>query len=61
MTREQIARMLIFLKEAAEQIDNARVVAIKAAHHPTLHNIELLLREITWQIDRLELIHRQMP
>jgi len=58
MTKAQIGRMLIFLKEAAGQIDNARVVAINAADPYTLAVIQLLLRDLVAEIDRLEIKHR---
>jgi hypothetical protein len=58
MTKTQIAAMLIFLKEAAVQIDNARLVAINAADMPTLRNLEALLREVAEEIDRLAFRHR---
>jgi hypothetical protein len=45
----------------AEQIDHARIIAINAAHHPTLQNVEFLLREVSSETDRLELIRRQIP
>lgn len=58
MTKAQIGRMLIFLKEAAGQVDNARVVAINAADPYTLAAIQFLLRELSAEIDRLEILHR---
>jgi hypothetical protein len=58
MTRVQIARMLIFLKEAAEQIDNARVVAINSGDGYTLSVIHFLLHEVAAEIDRLEVLHK---
>lgn len=58
MTKVQIARMLIFLKEAAGQIDNARVVAINTGDGYTLSVMQFLLREVAGEIDRLEVLHR---
>jgi hypothetical protein len=58
MTKAQIGRMLIFLKEAAGQIDNARVVAINAADPYTVAAMHYLLRELVAEIDRLEVLHR---
>jgi hypothetical protein len=58
MSKAQIARMLIFLKEAAGQIDNARVVAINAADPYTLAVMQMLLSEVVSEIDRLEILHR---
>jgi hypothetical protein len=59
VTKAQIGAMLIFLKEAAAQIDNARVVAINAADPITLANIQMLLYEVASEIDRLEILHRR--
>ena len=58
MTKAQIGRMLIFLNEAAAQIDNARVVAINAADPLTLTAIQYLLGELVAEINRLERLHR---
>ncbi len=58
MTKAQITRMLIFLKEAAAQIDNAQVVALNSGDPYTLSIMQFLLREVAAEIDRLEILHR---
>jgi hypothetical protein len=57
MKKALVARMLIFLKEAAVQIDQARLVAANAGDPYTLKTIEFLYREVMGEIRRLEILH----
>jgi hypothetical protein len=59
MTKTQIASILIFLKEAGIQIDNAIQVATQAADEPTEEMLALILRDLSFEISRLELLHQR--
>ena len=61
MTNTQIAAILIFLKEAALQIENALNVATQAADQPTEDFLANLLRELILEIGRFERMHRSFP
>ena len=61
VTREQAVRMIVFLKEAAGQIDNARVVAVNAADARTLGTLKVILRAVVAEIDYLELSKNALP
>ena len=54
MTKQQIAMILIFLKEAAIQIDNAIAIAVQAADEPTEEMLALILRDVSFEIHRFE-------
>jgi hypothetical protein len=58
MTKQQLATILIFLKEAAVQIDNALAEAYRSGDALTKDNITVLRREIAFEISRLEVMHR---
>ncbi|MGB0086402.1 MAG: hypothetical protein WBP94_13635 [Rhodomicrobiaceae bacterium] len=58
MTKTQTAAILIFLKEAALQIENALNVATQAADQPTEDFLANLLRELLLEISRFEQLHR---
>lgn len=51
MTRQQITAMIIFLKEAFVQIDNARTIAAQAQE---ARQIAILQRDVSYHITRLE-------
>jgi hypothetical protein len=59
MTKQQIASILIFLKEAGCQIDNAIQVAAQAGDEPTEEILALLLRDLSFEIHRLELLRQR--
>ena len=59
MTKQQIATILIFLKEAAVQIDNALAEAYRSGDALTKDNITLLRRDIAFEIGRLELMYQR--
>ena len=46
------------MKEAAGQIDNARVVTVNTADPHTLSVMQFLLRAVCAGIDRLEILHK---
>jgi hypothetical protein len=54
MTKQQIAAILIFLKEAGCRIDNAIQVAAQAGDEPTEEILALILRDLSFEIHRLE-------
>ena len=58
MTKTQIAAILIFLKEAAVQIDNALAEAYRSGDVLTKDNITVLRRDVAFEIGRLELLHQ---
>ena len=58
MTKTQIATILIFLKEAAVQIDNALAEAYRAGDVLTKDNISVLRRDLAFEISRLEILHQ---
>ena len=58
MTKTQIATILIFLKEAAVQTDNALAEAYRAGDALTKDNINILRRDIAFEISRLEILHQ---
>ena len=58
MTKTQIAAILIFLKEAAPQIENALNVATQAADELTEDFLANLLRELILEIGRFEQLHQ---
>ena len=53
-TKQQIASILIFLKEAGMQIDNAIQVAAQAGDVPTEEILAPILRDLSFEIHRLE-------
>lgn len=59
MTKQQLAAILIFLKEAGIQIDNAIQVATQAADEPTEEMLALILRDLSFEISRLERLHQR--
>jgi hypothetical protein len=59
MTKQQIATILIFLKEAAVQIDNAFAEATRSGDVMTKDNIAVLRRQAAFEIGRLELMHQR--
>ena len=61
MTREQAVKIIVFLKEAASQIDNARVIAVHAADAQTLITVEAILRATASEIDRLDIMKSRLP
>ena len=54
MTRAQLTAMVIFLKEAFVQIDNARKIAVAAKDQPTAQDIAALQCDVSLEITRLE-------
>ena len=58
MTKTQIATILIFLKEASAQIDNALAEAYRADDALTKDNITVLRRDVAFEIGRLEILHQ---
>jgi hypothetical protein len=59
MTKQQLATILIFLKEAAVQIDNALAEAYRSGDALTKDNITVLRRDIAFEIGRLDVMHRR--
>jgi len=59
MTKQQLATILIFLKEAAVQIDNAVAEAHRSGDALTKDNVTLLRREVAFEIGRFELLHQR--
>jgi hypothetical protein len=61
LTKAQILRVVIFLKEAAAQIDNARLVAHSAADRQTEGRLAALLRDVASEITHLEILRQNAP
>ncbi len=61
LSSTQIVRIVIFLKEAAAQIDNARQVARSAAGRQTEASLAALLRDITAEIAHLDIMRQNAP
>lgn len=61
LSSTQIVRVIIFLKEAAAQIDNARLVARDAADRQTEASLAALTRDIVAEIAHLELMRQSGP
>jgi hypothetical protein len=58
MTRKQIAALLVFLKEAGYQIDNARLLALNANEPQLAARFTALLDQLGYEIMQLEFLHR---
>jgi hypothetical protein len=58
MTRKQIAALLVFLKEAGYQIDNARLLALNANDPQRATRFTALLDQIGYEIMQLEIMHQ---
>jgi hypothetical protein len=54
MTRAQLTAMVIFLKEAFVQIDNARQIAVTAKDRQTERDVAALQRDVSYEITRLD-------
>lgn len=61
LSSTQIVRIVIFLKEAAAQIDNARQVAHNAADRQTEASLAALMRDIAAEIAHLEIMRQSGP
>jgi hypothetical protein len=61
LSSTRIVRIVVFLKEAAVQLDNARLVAKNAAGRRTEASAAALLRGIVAEIARLELMRQSRP
>jgi hypothetical protein len=61
LSSTQIAKIIIFLKEAAAQIDNARMVAKNAADHQTEASLAAFLRDIVTEIAHFEMLRQNAP
>jgi hypothetical protein len=61
LSSTQIVRIVIFLKEAAAQIDNARLVARSAADRRTEERLAALLSDIVSEITQLEFLRPNAP
>ena len=54
MTRAQLTAMVIFLKEAFVQIDNARKIAVEAKDQQTARDVATLQRDVSYEITCLD-------
>ncbi len=61
LSSAQIVRIVIFLKEAAAHIDNARLVAQRAADRRTEEGLAALLSGIVSEISQLEILRQNAP
>ena len=61
LSSAQIVKIVIFLKEAAAQIDNARLVARSAADRQTEGRFTALLRDVASEITQLEILRQNAP
>lgn len=58
MTRAQIAALLIFLKDAGYQIDNARRAALAANEGGIAARLGNLLDQLGYEIIQIEIVHQ---
>jgi hypothetical protein len=61
LSSAQIVRIVTSLKEAAAQLDDARLAARRAADQRTEDSIAVLIRNIVREIAHLEILRQNAP